>query len=236
MTRSWNEAQKTTALEAVATPISRLTLTSGDVPPARAGDVERREAFSTQRAAGGSVDGWNVSNAPISTMCRFRLGTQGSPVAASNERCGCHRGRAVVLHGRGCRHIPGRPDPSLRLRTFGCRRLRKEPRRCPGSTSVGRWRAVEPFSRDFEGRDEWNTDCPSIAERLETVSGNGCGANTGWLPAQRDRRGTGCVVAWIDYWRRRCRRALARRQPAPRDRGSPWGRIDHPVPVGTAFS
>ncbi len=148
----------------------------------------------TQHVVGCSVDGWNGSNAPFSTSCRFRLGTPGPPITASNERCHRHRGRVVVFHGRGCRHIPGNPGPSLPLRTFGCRKLRKEPPRCPGSTSTGR------------------------------------------LPAQCGRRRTGCIAARMVHWRHRRWRALARQQLAASDRGSPWGRIDNPLPVCTAFS
>ena len=110
---------KTVAVEATATHICQLTLTLGGAWNAS------REVFPTQHRADCSVDGWSDSNAPFSLTCRFRLGTPGSPITASGERCGRHRGRAVVFHGRGCRHIPGRLDPSLRLWTFGCRKLRK---------------------------------------------------------------------------------------------------------------
>ena len=144
--------------------------------------ASRKEASPLPRSwmrhvAGHVVDGWSESHEPCSTICGFRLGTSGSPVAASGVRCRRHRRRVVVLYGGGCRHIPGRPGPSFPLRTFGCRKLCEEPR-CPsGPTSSSRWRAVEPFSGDLEDRGAWNADRPSLAEWIEALSGNRCRAD-----------------------------------------------------------
>ena len=188
------------------------------------------------RTSSSSAGRSEVSDEPFPTECGFRLGTPGSPVAASKERRHRHRGRVVVFHGGGCRHIPGRRGPSIPLRTFGCRELREEPRRSSGSTPIGRWRAVEPVSRDVEDRGEWSAHRPSVTERLEALSGNRRRADADRLPAQRGRRRTGRIVAGAVHRRHRCGRALARRQLAPCDRGSPWRRIDHPVHDGAAFS
>ena len=86
-----------------------------------------------EHAVGNGVDRWNGSNAAFSTTCRFRLGTPGSPVAASNERCHRHCGRVVVFHGRGCRHVPGRSGPSLagRLEALSRDRRRADADRLP---------------------------------------------------------------------------------------------------------
>ena len=164
------------------------------------------------------------------------MGTPGTPVAASEERRRRHRGRVVVFHGRGHRHIPGGPGPSLSPRAFRRRKLREKPRRRACPAPVGRRRAVQPFSRDIEDRGERNADRPSLAERVEAVSGNGRCADICGLPAQRGRYRTGFVVAGFVHRGRSGRRALAGRQLAPRDRGPPRGRSDNPEHDGAAVS
>lgn len=97
-------------------------------------------------------------------------------------------------------------------------------------------RAVEPFSRDAEDSGEWSTDLPSLAERREALPGIRHRADSDRLPAQCCRGRRGGIVAGVFDRRGRRRRALARRQLAACDRGSPCSRIDHPVHDATAFS